>query len=404
MYKSKATGMYEHDFRVAGVGRYHLSYGVSRKADAERLHGVAVALFRAKELPVIEALRSGVVTLEQIAQSREKGQPFASVLASASAARPWPTLQDAVDTYVAGIEANTNRSAGTAKAAQTQLRKAVTALGADTRLDQITTEAVTAYQTALRAEGLAVNTVTSYVWRIGALFRWTIRRESIAAREGKRPARELHVPLDLEVVSVEKTARGRYLTESEAADLLTVTPARLRVLVALGLFAGLRVDEACHLRPGIDVNLETGTVSVQKQETWKPKTKRSIRHVAISSALRPILTAHLDRFANESWVSPSLDYEDKPFNRHTLDEHFGRIVLDAGLVKGRADAQGVTFHTLRHTFASWLIMGGTDLFTVAQLLGNTVSQVEKTYGHLSQDHRLAAVNRLAETFPMPVLA
>ena len=403
MYKNKATGFYEHDFRVSGVGRYHLSYGVTRKADAERLHGVAVALFRAKELPVIAALRSGVITLEQIAQSREKGEPFAAVLASTTAAKPWPTLQDAVTAYVSGIEANTNRSAGTARAAQTQLRKAVTALGPDTRLDQITTEAVTAYQTALRAEGLAVNTVTAYVWRIGTLYRWHIRREAIAAREGKRPVRELHVPLDLEVVSTDKTARGRYLTESEAADLLTVTPARLRVLVALGLFAGLRVDEACHLRTGLDVNLDTGVLSVQKHDTWKPKTKRSVRHVAISSALRPILTAHLDRFANESWLSPSLDDDDKPFNRHTLDEHFGRIVQDAGLVKGRADAQGVTFHTLRHTFASWLIMGGTDLFTVAQLLGNTVAQIEKTYGHLSQDHRLAAVNRLAESFPLPAL-
>jgi hypothetical protein len=55
----------------------------------------------------------------------------------------------------------------------------------------------------------------------------------------------------------------------------------------------------------------------------------------------------------------------------------------------------VTFHTLRHTFASWLVMAGADLFTIARLMGHAnTKQVEDTYGHLSPGHKLATVEML----------
>lgn len=408
MYKNTATGQWEHDFRVDGLPRWHPSYG-TRKADAERLHDVAKAVWKSKDRAVIEALKARRVTLEQLAQARELGKPFMTTLDASVTVKPWPTLQEAADAYVEGIKANSNRAAGTAKAAETQLRKAVGFIGADVRLDAITTERVTAYQTFLRTEGrsptqgASTNTVTAYVWRIGALYRWHLRREAIAAREGNRPARALHVPIDSEVIGTDKTARGHHLTEADAASLLQAAPPMFRAAVGLGLFAGLRRDEMCHLRPS-DINFERDTLSIRVQPHWKPKTKRSVRHIAIARTLRPILEAHIARWSNDFWLLPSLDDPALPFNAHTFDTHFPRIVETAELAVGRKHDNGVTYHTLRHTFASWLIMRGADLFTVAQLLGNTVAQVEKTYGHLSKDHRQAAVDRLADAFPMPDLS
>jgi integrase len=50
---------------------------------------------------------------------------------------------------------------------------------------------------------------------------------------------------------------------------------------------------------------------------------------------------------------------------------------------------------LRHTFASWLVMAGADLFTIARLMGHsTTKQVEDTYGHLSPGHKMATVEML----------
>ena len=58
----------------------------------------------------------------------------------------------------------------------------------------------------------------------------------------------------------------------------------------------------------------------------------------------------------------------------------------------------MTPHTLRHTFASRLVMAGVDLRTVQELGGwQTLAMVER-YAHLSPAHKAQAVERLVE-FP-----
>jgi integrase len=60
----------------------------------------------------------------------------------------------------------------------------------------------------------------------------------------------------------------------------------------------------------------------------------------------------------------------------------------------RAKLDGVVFHTLRHTFASRLVMAGTDLVTVKELLGHSSLDMVLRYAHLSPGHMQAAVQRL----------
>ena len=69
---------------------------------------------------------------------------------------------------------------------------------------------------------------------------------------------------------------------------------------------------------------------------------------------------------------------------------FGKAVQKAGL----AD---FTFHDLRHTFASRLVMSGVDLPTVKELLGHKDISMTLRYTHLSTDHKQHAV-RLLEQF------
>jgi integrase len=47
--------------------------------------------------------------------------------------------------------------------------------------------------------------------------------------------------------------------------------------------------------------------------------------------------------------------------------------------------QRVVFHTLRHTFASWLVQQGTPLYTVAELMGHTTIEMSRRYSHLAPD-------------------
>ena len=57
----------------------------------------------------------------------------------------------------------------------------------------------------------------------------------------------------------------------------------------------------------------------------------------------------------------------------------------------RVGLEEVTFHTLRHTFASWLVMEGVPLFVVSKLLCHASIQMTERYAHLAPDHLHDAV-------------
>ncbi|MDB4916385.1 MAG: integrase family protein [Gemmatimonadetes bacterium] len=399
MYKNTATGFYEHDFRQEKIApRFHISYGTGRKDDATRLHATMLALFKAKDVATIEAIRQGAMSVQQVARLVADGKPLSTV-ASAGA---WPSVRASVLSYLDWLTANPKKSDGTRAAAETQTNRFLEWLGddADLPLDMITTKRVTDYQAFLIRDGYETNTVTAYVWRVGTVFRFHRDTELRDAQESKRPPMPLHVPIDPHVIATTRTRRERSLSEAEGERLLAACPPRLLCPVALGLFAGLRVDEMLHLRPGFDVDLALGLITIQIQPGWRPKTGKR-RHIPIAPPLRPLIEYHLATFANDEWLTPSIRTPDLPFNGDTFGAHFLQIVADAELITGRTDPKGVVYHTLRHTFASWLIARGCDLYTVAQLLGNSLKMVETTYGHLSPDFKADAVKRLVGAVAVP---
>jgi hypothetical protein len=59
-----------------------------------------------------------------------------------------------------------------------------------------------------------------------------------------------------------------------------------------------------------------------------------------------------------------------------------------------AKISNFTWHCLRHTFASRLVMAGVDLRTVQQLMGHKTIQMTIRYSHLAPEHQLSAVQLL----------
>jgi site-specific recombinase XerD len=64
-------------------------------------------------------------------------------------------------------------------------------------------------------------------------------------------------------------------------------------------------------------------------------------------------------------------------------------------ISAKAGLDGVGWHTLRHTFASLLVLEGVPLFTVSRLLGHSSIRITERYTHLNDEKNKDAVASLA---------
>lgn len=72
---------------------------------------------------------------------------------------------------------------------------------------------------------------------------------------------------------------------------------------------------------------------------------------------------------------------------------FERALESAGI-------RDFSWHCLRHTFASRLVMSGADLRTVAELLRDKTLAMVMRYAHLAPDFRMEAVQRMEKKFTL----
>jgi integrase len=70
-----------------------------------------------------------------------------------------------------------------------------------------------------------------------------------------------------------------------------------------------------------------------------------------------------------------------------------RCRVNVGITERR---QKVTFHTLRHTFASWLAIQGTPILAIKELLGHKSLAMTERYSHLIPDMKREAVAGIAK--------
>jgi site-specific recombinase XerD len=73
--------------------------------------------------------------------------------------------------------------------------------------------------------------------------------------------------------------------------------------------------------------------------------------------------------------------------KYGIEDSFKTVLRKAGL-------KDVTLHTLRHTFASQLVMAGVPLRDVQELMGHQSFETTLRYAHLSEDHAKRQVLKL----------
>jgi integrase len=83
------------------------------------------------------------------------------------------------------------------------------------------------------------------------------------------------------------------------------------------------------------------------------------------------------------------------FYNYVTGKPFVDLKAGFALACQKAGLTGVSWHTLRHTFATRLLDRGVDIMTVKELLGHSTVVVTMRYTHTNLDSKVAAVRKLA---------
>jgi integrase len=216
-------------------------------------------------------------------------------------------------------------------------------------------------------------TVVSVIWSMAA---------DNGIVSGENPVRPIKKP------SVDNQ-RDRFLSKAEAAALLAalqeLSPDAHDVAI-LSLFSGLRISECLDLI-WADVNLDEGTIFVKDTKNTRN------RHAYINTEIEAML---LRRRGNDCARSARVfGFDGSSYPYSVMAKVFAQAVNDVDLNKGITDRrQKAVIHTMRHTFASWLVQQGTPLYTVSKLMGHSSIRMTERYAHLAPDTQRAAAMEL----------
>ncbi len=179
--------------------------------------------------------------------------------------------------------------------------------------------------------------------------------------------------------SKENNRKLRFLSFDECQRLIDCCLPHLKPIVITALNTGMRRGEILSLK-WAQVDLRHGYISLNDTKSGEG------REIPMNNTLMCL-------------------FEEMPHSIesvHVFTGKYGDPFKDVkhsfNTALRKAEILNATFHTLRHTFASHLVMKGVDLTTVKELLGHKSLNMTLRYSHLAPEHKTKAVKVLDEEF------
>ena len=167
----------------------------------------------------------------------------------------------------------------------------------------------------------------------------------------------------------------RYFTPEQFAALLEeISEEWLRDIAVFAAATGLRQGEILHL-PWEQVLTAQRLLLVESGEGFRTKAGRA-RTLPLGPAAIEVLGRRQELRETDDAEDLVFTFRGKPIRRDTLTHKFKASVRAAGL------PEYLCFHSLRHTFASWLAQAGVSLYEIGTLLGHADPSTTKMYSHL----------------------
>jgi integrase len=174
--------------------------------------------------------------------------------------------------------------------------------------------------------------------------------------------------------------RTRFLTREEFDRLHEAASDDLKLILVLAVETGMRKAEL--------LGLTLGSLDLRRREAHLEDTKSSTpRRVPLSPRAFETVRELLER-------------RSRPRSNFLFCKPDGsRIGNPKKAFEGacrRAGVDDLHFHDLRHTFASWWVQDGGDLYRLSRILGHTTLQMSSRYAHLRTNDLHEEIERVAQ--------
>jgi len=196
----------------------------------------------------------------------------------------------------------------------------------------------------------------------------------------KSPAQEL------KNVPITDRKPPRYLSYEEIETLLRTCKDTLKLMTLTALNTGMRCKELVDLE-WQDIDFQRSLLRVTNDGRRTTKNKKT-RYIPLKESLKQELQKHKENLSNAGPLQKVFQTSNNtPMT--WFRESLSRVYRKANIANAGT-------HTLRHTFASHLVMQGVDLYTVSKLLGHSDVRITQIYAHLAPDHLKASVEKLPD--------
>jgi integrase len=173
-----------------------------------------------------------------------------------------------------------------------------------------------------------------------------------------------------------------FFSETEFQILLNATESKdLKDLFIFGINTGLREMELITLRWS-QIDFKNRLVILDNRNHLTKSKK--IRNVPLNLKGLQVVT---ERQINEK-SEFVFTYNGEPIKQHFISHKFKKIIIKSGL------NHKLNVHSLRHTFASWLVQSGVSIYSVQKLLGHSDLRITSIYSHLRSEDLMDSVNKL----------
>ena len=224
----------------------------------------------------------------------------------------------------------------------------------------------------LRLRNVSNYTVRRDIADLSSVFNWGVSKNYLlenTCKGIKKPKLTEKLPL--------------FFTEPEFYSLLkSITDKDLKDLIHFAVLTGIRQNDLITLRWN-QINFKNHTLTLDNR--FSQTKSRKVHTLPLNLKALQILT---DRQLKNKGNDFIFTYEQKLIKQCFISHKFKKLVKNAEL------NQQFTFHSLRHSFGSWLVQKGVPIYQVSKLMTHSDLRVTQIYTHLSEQNLKDAVELL----------